>query len=195
MNKLLFTITIALVSTLTFAQNQSMSFSHTNGASPDQLTVMVGENIDFYWAGGQTHPMTEGWQTGENSTPLPFQTITVSSSNNVSANNPVTFTMDQSGTYYFHCGTNPGNSGLWASIIVAESGVGIEESESMIIGVYPNPAYDFLTIKGFIGEASVYDMAGKLVLKATSPIVDLTKLTKGLYILENQGEKTQFIKE
>jgi plastocyanin len=191
----LFTIALALVSTLTFAQNQSMSFSHFNGASPNELTVAPGEEIDFYWAGGQTHPMTEGWQTGEDSTPIPFQTVTVTSANTETANNPVSFTLDEAGTYYFHCGTNPGNTGLWASIIVKESGVGIEESESMIIGVYPNPAYDFLTINGFIGEASVYDMAGKLILIVTSPIVDITTLTKGIYILENQGEKTQFIKE
>jgi|TARA_B110000908_G_C10252845_1_gene453304 plastocyanin len=195
MIKTLFTIALALVSTLTFAQNQSMSFSHFNGASPNELTVAPGEEIDFYWAGGQTHPMTEGWQTGEDSTPIPFQTVTVTSANTETANNPVSFTLDEAGTYYFHCGTNPGNTGLWASIIVKESGVGIEESESMIIGVYPNPAYDFLTINGFIGEASVYDMAGKLILIVTSPIVDITTLTKGIYILENQGEKTQFIKE
>ena len=150
MIKTLFTIALALVSTLTFAQNQSMSFSHFNGASPNELTVAPGEEIDFYWAGGQTHPMTEGWQTGEDSTPIPFQTVTVTSANTETANNPVNFTLDEAGTYYFHCGTNPGNTGLWASIIVKESGVGIEESESMIIGVYPNPAYDFLTINGLL---------------------------------------------
>lgn len=195
MKKTLFTIAIAFVSTLAFAQNQSMSLSHFGGASPSQLTVSVGEEIDFFWAGGQTHPMTEGWQTGESSTPIPFQTINVTSANTEAANNPVTFTLDQAGTYYFHCGTNPANSGLWASIIVTQSGVGIEETDAAIIGVYPNPAYDVLTIKGFKDEASVYNITGKLILKLTSPMVDITNLTKGIYILENQGVKTQFIKE
>ena len=194
MIKTLFTIAIALVSTLTFAQNQSMSFSHFNGASPNELTVAPGEEIDFYWAGGQTHPMTEGWQTGEDSTPIPFQTVTVTSSNTEAANNPVTFTLDEAGTYYFHCGTNPGNTGLWASITV-ESGVGVEETESVNIGVYPNPSFDVLTIKGFVGEALIYDITGKLILTVTSPIVDISTLTNGIYILENQGVKTQFIKE
>jgi len=195
MKKTLFTLAITFVSTLAFAQNQSMSLSHSGGASPSQLTVSVGEEIDFFWAGGQTHPMTEGWQTGESSTPVPFQTINVTSANTEGANNPVTFTLEQAGTYYFHCGTNPGNSGLWASIIVEGSGVGIEESEETNLGVYPNPAYDFLTIKGFVSEASIYNITGKLILKVTTPVEDISNLSKGVYILENQGVKTQFIKE
>jgi len=195
MNKTLFTIAIALVSTLSFAQNQSMSFSHSNGASPNELTVAPGEEIDFYWAGGQTHPMTEGWNDGSSSTPVPFQTITVTSANSEASNNPVTFSLDQVGTYYFHCGSNPGNTGLWASILVEDSGVGIEESETVNISIYPNPSFDILTIKGFKVEASVYSITGKLILKVTRPIVDISKLTNGIYILENQGVKTQFIKQ
>lgn len=195
MKKTLFTLAIAFVSTFTFAQNQSMSLSHFGGASPSQLTVSVDEEIDFFWAGGQPHPMTEGWQTGESSTPVPFPTIIVTSANTESANNPVTFTLDQAGTYYFHCGTNPSNSNLWASIIVEESGVGIEETEQDNLGIYPNPAYDFLTIKGFVEEASIYSISGKLILNVTTPVVDISSLSNGIYILENQGVKTQFIKE
>lgn len=195
MKHTILTIAFAIVSIFSFAQNQSMSFSHFDGASPNELTVAPGEEIDFYWAGGQTHPMTEGWQTGENSNPLPFQTITVTSSNSLSANNPVSFSLDQAGTYYFHCGTNPGNTGLWASIIVKESGVGIEESEAINFGVYPNPAFNMLNIKGFTGEALIYNLAGKRILKVTTQIVDISKLTKGVYIINNQGVKTKFIKE
>lgn len=195
MKKTLFTLTIALVSSLTFAQNQSMSFSHFEGASPSQLNVIVGEEIDFFWAGGQTHPMTEGWQTGESSTPVPFQTITVTSANTEAANNPVTFTLDQAGTYYFHCATNPSNSNIWGSIVVQEPGVGLEESEKTNIGVYPNPAYDFITIRNFDAEASIYDSTGKLILNVTTPIVEISNLSNGLYILESQGVKTQFIKK
>ncbi len=195
MKNTLFTIALAFVTTLTFAQNQSMSLSHFGGASPSQLTVSVGEEIDFFWAGGQTHPMTEGWQTGESSTPIPFQTITVTSANTEAANNPVTFTLEEAGTYYFHCGTNAANSNLWASIIVTESGVGIEEEEVTNSGVFPNPACDFLTIKNFKGEASVYSITGKLMLKVSIPLIDITNLPNGIYILDNQGSKTQFIKE
>jgi len=52
-----------------------------------------------------------------------------------------------------------------------------------------------LNIKGFTGEALVYNLAGKCILKVTTPIVDISKLTKGIYIIESQGVKTKFIKE
>ena len=84
---------------------------------------------------------------------------------------------------------------MWASIIVKESGVGIDESAAINLGVYPNPAFDMISIKGFTGEALVYNLAGKCVLTVTTPIVDVRKLTKGIYIIENQGVKTKFIKE
>tara|TARA_B100000780_G_C20972485_1_gene388301 strand:+ start:356 stop:502 length:147 start_codon:yes stop_codon:yes gene_type:complete len=45
-----------------------------------------------------------------------------------------------------------------------------------------------LRIKGFTGEALIYYLAGKCIQKVTTLIEDISKLTKGVYIINNQGE-------
>jgi hypothetical protein len=100
------------------------------------MTVAPGQEITFEYGGGGAHPMTSD---SNPMSPMFFPTITVTSSDPIA-----TFTLTEVGTYYFHCGTNPGNSSLWGGITVEESSVGIDEQLSVpkqfeITNVYPNP--------------------------------------------------------
>ena len=78
------TITLFIIaistSLLSFGQNPSMTISHTGLAPYDTLTVYAGDSIDFIYGGGGSHPMTEGWQSGQSSSPISFPTQTVTSS-------------------------------------------------------------------------------------------------------------------
>ncbi len=91
--------------------SQSMNLSHSGISPSSTLVVEPGENITFIYGGGGPHPMTSGH--GSTESPVYFPTVTVSSSN-PTAN----FSLTTVGTYLFHCGTNPGNSNLWGTIIV-----------------------------------------------------------------------------
>jgi len=176
------TLFIIVISTslLSFGQNPSMTIAHT-GISPNtELTIYVGDSIDFFYGGGGTHPMTEGWQSGETSTPIPFTTQTVS--NSIPS---VTFAMDAPGTYYFHCGTNPSNSGNWGKITVLDSNLaGVPENQMIYYTFYPNPATDILTIEGLNDTAEIYNLIGEKVMDINSSIVDINALPKGNYILK-----------
>ena len=80
--------------------------------------------------------------------------------------------------------------------------IGVEENTLVNFSVYPNPASDRLNIvyKDVIEEIKVYDLHGRLVIEGVSEkIVDVSKLTKGLYFMElttSSGKYIQkFIKE
>jgi hypothetical protein len=196
MKSLYFTIIAALVSTVSIAQNQIMVFSHSSGITPSsELTVGIDEEIDFFYGGGQSHPMTESWESGEVSSPVPFETVTVTSANTQSANNPVTFSLSQVGTYYFHCGNNSSNSNLWGKINVVDSTSLVSETEEKLYSIYPNPVTDVLTIDGNIDLLIIYNMNGQEVLRSTSSSINVSELSNGMYLLKSSNFETTFIKK
>ncbi|MDB4089422.1 T9SS type A sorting domain-containing protein [Flavobacteriales bacterium] len=184
-------VILILTSFLSFGQNPSMTISHA-GISPNtSLTVSAGDSIDFIYGGGGTHPMTEGWQTGETSTPINFVTRTVSSS--VLS---LTFVMGIPGTYYFHCGSNPTNSANWGKIIVLDStSTGIPEVQMVHYAIYPNPATDILTIEGLKNTGEIYNLIGKKVMDINSPTINVKALPKGKYIVKVGNYSSVFIKK
>jgi len=183
-------LTIILLFTFgSFANSQSMTFAHTGITPYDTLTVYAGEDIEFIFGGGGAHPMTEGWQTGETSTPIPFVTQTVTSTIP-----SVIFTLDTPGTYYFHCATNPGNDVNWGKITVVEH-LGVSEETKDDILIYPNPVENELIIKAFSGDATIYDISGNAVLIIDSETTDVSLLPAGIYFVKMEGVKTKFIKK
>lgn len=187
----LITAAFFALSSLTFGQNQSMTIAHSGITPNDVLTVFAGDSIDFIFGSGTTHPMTEGWGSGESSTPVPFVTQTVSST--ISS---VTFALDAVGTYYFHCGSNPSNEAVWGKIIVLEAGTAetTELNKSNTFSIYPNPVNNILNIKEIEGESSVFDIDGKVVLIITEASTDVSHLDAGIYFIEVNGVRTKFIK-
>ncbi len=181
---------ILLTSMLSIGQNPSITISH-NGLSPyDTLTVYVGDSVDFFYGGGGSHPMTEGWQSGQTSSPISFPTQTVTSSIP-----SVTFTLDTPGTYYFHCGTNPGNSNNWGEITVLDTtATEIIETEIVEYKIYPNPSTDVITIEGLNGAAEIYNLIGEKVMDVNSSIINVYDLLKGVYIIKIEEYNATFIK-
>ncbi|MBT6030301.1 MAG: T9SS type A sorting domain-containing protein [Crocinitomicaceae bacterium] len=189
MKTILLLITLS-TSVISYGQNPSMTIAHTGISPNSELTVYAGESIDFLYGSGGNHPMTEGWQSGAASTPIPFVTQTVNSSIQ-----SVTFTLDIPGTYYFHCGTNPGNSNNWGQINVLDStSTGITEKQPLSYNVYPNPVSDILTIENFIEEAYIYNIKGEKVFTIQNKSTDISTFPSGVYFVESNELKIKFIK-
>ena len=182
---------VLFTATSIYAQNPSMTIAHTGLSPNDELTVFVGDSIDFIYGSGGSHPMTEGWQTGETSTPILFVTQTVNGSTP-----SVTFTINTPGVYYFHCGTNPANSDNWGKITVLDSAsAGIAENQLTHFVISPNPVVDLLTIQNFQGEAFIYSLNGKMLMKISSAVTNVNHLPSGIYFIKSEGVSTKFIKQ
>ena len=191
-------LTLALAFAGTFAIAQEMTFQHggggiiTNPSSTDKsLTVQVGEDITFIYGAGQAHPMTEGWpSTGDASTPIPFQTVTVSTSIP-----SVIFQLNTVGTYKFHCANSSTNSNLYGIIYVTEGTTAINEVVTNPISVFPNPATNNITIEGLTDIAQLLDINGKKVMDITNGTFNITVLSKGAYIVKSEKYNTLFMKK
>lgn len=69
----------------------------------------------------------------------------------------------------------------------------IEELENEPIHVYPNPVHQDLMIEGDFLEARLVNLLGETVLSFTSSVVDVSHLSRGVYILvcfNSNGTKT-----
>ena len=191
MKNLLYTAILLITTFISYGQNPSMTISHAGISPSTTLTVNEGDSIDFFYGGGQSHPMTEGWQTGEFSTPITFVTQTVTSSNP-----SVTFLLDTPGTYYFHCGSNPGNSSNWGKITVLDTNATtVIENKIDAYKIYPNPVSDVIYIDGIEGEATIIDLNGKIVQIISEKKTNLSALPSGVYFIEIKGVRTKFIKK
>ncbi len=72
---------------------------------------------------------------------------------------------------------------------LGDAPVGLEEEQTELFAIGPNPAVDVLTIQGKIpvDELRIYNMNGQLVLRegnSQNARVDIRGLTKGLYAIE-----------
>jgi plastocyanin len=193
MKKTILTLSLAFVST--FAIGQSMTISHTGiatvpSSTDKSLSVNVGDDITFIYGGGGSHPMTEGWQDGSTSTPVPFVTQTVTSSIPT-----VTFQINTAGIYKFHCGASPGNSNNWGTIYVADGTTSVETENNNPISVFPNPVRDKLTVKGLTESALIYGLNGNKVMYVTNGTFNVSDLAKGTYIVKTTKFNTVFIKK
>ncbi len=63
------------------------------------------------------------------------------------------------------------------------------------MGVYPNPAKDFISVSGVEGEATIYSANGKLVGKyASTNFMDVKELQSGVYYIRTAKGIFQFVK-
>jgi len=59
------------------------------------------------------------------------------------------------------------------------------------VAVYPNPATDYIKIRGEFDSAALYSVAGELVLRATGDQINVSDIQRGLYLLtvERNGKR------
>jgi len=161
----------------------TFTVQHSGLAPSDEATVNVGDTIQFIYGGGGPHPMTSGHGTGIES-PIFFPTVTVT------AGSPEAFcTLEEPGVYYFHCGTNPGNSNNWGTLNVVDPTLGIGERP---VGTWVpswNASLRQISLNGtsLPSEVALLDMSGKLAqswsIAGSNATLQVADLPTGMYIL------------
>lgn len=193
MIRLLLSILIFSTYKIALGQNQSMTISHTGLSPNDTLWVTPGEQIDFIFGGGGSHPMTSG--QGTTASPVFFPTVTVTSTDPLA-----TFSLTTIGTYIFHCGTNPSNTANWGTIIVQELASIDESNAPNSILLYPSPANELLKINANTeGSYRIHDLSGKTLLDGDlvtgTTEINIADLKKGQYLFVfTNGKDTETIR-
>jgi plastocyanin len=187
MNMTRFFAALVFCASASFAQAQiaaSFTVSHSGLAPSPEATVNVGDTVKFIYGGGGPHPMT----SGHNQTPSPtfFPTVTVTS-----GSPEATTTLEEPGVYYFHCGTNPGNSNNWGTLTVVDPNnpTSISNPHVPTWALQSNLVRNevVLTGEGWPDEVVLYGMTGQVV-NAWNPsscqgILSVGGLSQGLYVL------------
>lgn len=190
--KSILTLALAFVGTFAMAQ-QSISWSHSGGLTPSNISVDCNEVFDFVSL-AQTHPVAEGG-SGTSTDPNFWS----NSNYTIPGNQTISLSIPTAGTFYFRCGTNPNKTSLWGYILVegpaCEGTTAVEVIESDKFTVYPNPATDVLTIEGLNAAAEVFDVNGKKVMNVMSGTFDISTLSNGTYIVKAESFITNFIKK
>jgi hypothetical protein len=77
------------------------------------------------------------------------------------------------------------------------SGIGQPEEAGMRLCVYPNPAAECVVVKGLVPGMmlEMYDMTGRRVMQGTKPVLDLTALPAGIYLLRCGAMTARVVKE
>lgn len=114
----------------------------------------------------------------------------------------------EDGEYYFVIdvtayGVYPGNTGGMSlefrqNLITDADYVASIEAPVNPIAIYPNPTSETLNILNANGAVQVYDITGKVVLNYSNysgETLDVSSLSKGLYLVAVDGEFHRFIKE
>ena len=160
----------------------SFTVSHAGLMPSDVAAVAPGDTIQFIYGSGGVHPMTSGHGTAVDS-PVFFPTVTVTPSIPEAF-----FTLEEEGTYYFHCGTNPANSNNWGTIHVGEAaGLG----QTVDPGWKPlwNPAVGHVILEGsrLPDSWTLWSATGQQLRTWTAldagNVLDLNELPPGQYIL------------
>lgn len=173
----------ALAATTSSAQiAASFTVSHAGLAPSAEATVQIGDTVQFIYGSGGPHPMTSGHGLNIES-PVFFPTVTVT------ASVPEAFcTLEEPGTYFFHCGTNPGNSANWGTLEVLDPN-GIAETEAPSWQIRWNPIDNVITFEGqeLPSEMVLMNAAGAVIQRwvavSTGFTATLPELPQGLYLL------------
>ena len=138
----------------------SFNVSHMGLQPSDEATVNIGDTVQFIYGGGGPHPMTSGHNQTES--PVFFPTVTVTSAV------PEAFcTLEEPGTYYFHCATNPMNSGNWGTLHVVDPNNPTDVTEVDNVpawNVVMDPLSGQLNLSGSVPtELFIFNAAGQYV--------------------------------
>lgn len=73
----------------------------------------------------------------------------------------------------------------------------VNENESELISIYPNPSNDLIYIKGNVAACEIYDIVGKMLKKATTDVEEISvkDLESGIYMMRVLTENGNVITE
>lgn len=162
----------------------SFTVSHMGLQPSDEATVNVGDTVKFIYGGGGPHPMT----SGHNQTPSPtfFPTVTVTS-----GAPEATFTLDEPGVYFFHCGTNPMNANNWGTLTVVDPNNPsmVDETSAPAWTLQSNSVRGTVTLLGarLPSEAVLFSRTGQEMKRwnpaETQGVLSVAGLPQGLYVI------------
>ena len=162
----------------------SFTVSHMGLQPSAEATVNVGDTVKFIYGGGGPHPMT----SGHNSTASPtfFPTVTVTS-----GAPEATFTLEEAGVYFFHCGTNPMNANNWGTLTVVDPNnpTRVDESSAPAWTLQSNSVRGTVTLQGehLPSEVVLYNNTGQEVRRwnpsLTQGELSVEGLSQGLYVI------------
>lgn len=84
---------------------------------------------------------------------------------------------------------------------IAQTALGVSDSQKSQVSIYPNPTSDFIKIQNVkeLQNVRIFDMSGKIVKESSSVDIDVRNLSAGQYILNiyhgNQVISRKFIKK
>lgn len=169
----------------------SFNVSHAGLQPSAEATVNIGDTVKFIHGGGGPHPMT----SGHNQTPSPtfFPTVTVT----IGAPE-ATFTLNEAGVYYFHCGTNPMNSNNWGTLTVVDPNnpTRVDETPSASWNLQSNLVQGEVTLQGerLPMEVVLYSIAGQEVKRwnpsQSQGVLSVAGLPQGLYVICGDNAST-----
>jgi hypothetical protein len=170
------------------------------------ISVMAPSNLTASAVGQQ---VTLNWTDNSNNETF-FRVLTSTDGVNFSnvlgdvTSNTTTYSYSAAaGTHYYkvYAYSNADNSDSTntASVTVSAPN-GIDESESVSLGVYPNPANTFINIStSAFGQAMVLNSLGQTVkvlnLNSAMNTIDISDLETGLYYLKLDSKVMKFVKE
>lgn len=123
--------------------------------------------------------------------------IYYSATGNNSATNPPNITIgnwqENTAVTNGDCGGNLTNANATFTGDVRTTTLAITESDQFNITVYPNPATEFINIKGLktVKSVNIISLEGKQILKVKdSNKIDISKLVPGVYLVEIETDQS-----
>jgi len=164
--------------------------------SPDTIIIVYGDDVDFSLA--SIHSVVEvseaTWDANGNS-PL------ASGFSLPLGGGTVSMDLLTVGTHWYVC--NPHASLGMKGVIIVEEATGITESPPEVhISFYPNPAFDYITIRSgedMVGSPySFTDLTGKLILSGEltdqTVTVDISTFESGIYLIQLGDQRRRTFK-
>ena len=79
------------------------------------------------------------------------------------------------------------------SISYAGTSLSTDDIEANEFVIFPNPTSSFIHISFDFSTAKVFDLTGRELIKSTSQTIDLSKLTKNIYLLRTYDDSNRII--
>jgi hypothetical protein len=104
-------------------------------------------------------------------------------------------------TKYYVCAyaTNSAGTSYGTTVFfTTNTTTGIQNSQTLEVCLYPNPASDIVYIKGLKGLVHIYDMSGHLVLTQQidkNNSISINSLVNGIYLVKINGKEYKLIKK